>query len=46
MATQLGTAVVQPPADGVTRVRWSKGGKLLATSWDQVRTLVVKQARP
>lgn len=35
MAAQLGAAVSQPPTDGVTRVRWSPGGKLMATSWDQ-----------
>jgi hypothetical protein len=37
---QLGVTVAQPPTDGVTRVRWSPGGKLMATSWDQVRAEV------
>jgi hypothetical protein len=36
MASQLGAAVSQPPTDGVTRLRWTPGGKLMATSWDQV----------
>eukprot|EP00878_Enallax_costatus_P032571 GHUV01035806.1.p1 GENE.GHUV01035806.1~~GHUV01035806.1.p1 ORF type:complete len:167 (+),score=23.78 GHUV01035806.1:420-920(+) len=35
MAQQLGTAVTQPPTDGITRIRWSSAGRLLATSWDQ-----------
>ncbi|WIA14224.1 hypothetical protein OEZ85_002763 [Tetradesmus obliquus] len=30
----LGTPVQHPPRDGITRLRWSKGGRLLATSWD------------
>jgi hypothetical protein len=33
----LGMPVSQPPADGITRVRWSRGGRLLVTSWDEVR---------
>jgi hypothetical protein len=36
MASQLGVAVSQPPTDGVTKLRWTPGGKLMATSWDQV----------
>jgi hypothetical protein len=37
MATTLGQPVEQPPTDGITRLRWTQGGSLLATSWDQVR---------
>ncbi|KAF8061302.1 BUB3.2 [Scenedesmus sp. PABB004] len=34
-AAALGTPVAAPPSDGVTRLRWSSGGRLLATSWDE-----------
>eukprot|EP00775_Hariotina_reticulata_P008928 gene8928-9105_t len=46
MAQHLGTAVAEPPTDGVTRVRWSKGGKLLATSWDQTARLYDQAGQP
>ncbi len=40
---QHGVTVAQPPTDGITRVRWSPGGKLMATSWDQVRLVGHRQ---
>lgn len=42
-ANQLGKEVQEPPADGVTALRFSARGLLLASSWDGVK---IKQCLP